>query len=99
MADTPDGNGRVEITLKDVYVGQQQTTKELTSAIGDINLSLTKILGHIDAQGEKNRAIDRIVADYEGRLRSLERWRYALPTATILGIGSSVLAVLGYFHH
>ena len=99
MPDMTDGNGRVEITLKDVYLGQQATTKELTGAIGAINLSLTKILGHVEAQTETNRAFERTNADFEARLRGLERWRYALPTATALGLGSSVLAVLGYLHH
>lgn len=31
--------------------------------------------------------------DHEGRIRALERWRYALPTAALLSIASTVTAV------
>lgn len=32
--------------------------------------------------------------DHEGRLRALERWRYALPTSAVLAVASAITAVL-----
>jgi hypothetical protein len=88
-------DGQVAITLRDVWAAQNATVEK----IGDVNLTLTRILGQMDAQQTTNGNVTRELADHEGRLRALERWRYALPTATLLGIGSAALAVLGYFHH
>lgn len=32
--------------------------------------------------------------DHEKRLRTLERWRYALPTSLVLALGSTAVAVV-----
>jgi hypothetical protein len=32
--------------------------------------------------------------DHEGRIRSLERWRYTLPTSAVLSVASIITAVL-----
>ena len=90
MADVAADGGGVSITLKDVWQAQTATTDK----IGEINVSLTRILGHMDAQLSKNSLTDRELADHEGRLRALERWRYALPTAVLLGFGSAVVAIV-----
>jgi hypothetical protein len=88
----PDGQ---TITLRDVWAAIQQTN----AAVGQVNVTLATIAGRLDAQDARNGSVERELTDHEGRIRALERWRYALPTATLLGVGSTVLAVLGYFHH
>lgn len=34
------------------------------------------------------------IADHEQRLRALERWRYAVPPALLLAIGSTIAAII-----
>jgi hypothetical protein len=93
VTDT-DGNGAA-ITLRDVWQAVQQTN----STVAQGNVTLATIMGRLDAQDTHSGAVDRALIDYEQRLRALERWRYALPTATLLGVGSAVLGVLGFLHH
>lgn len=40
------------------------------------------------------RKLDHSLSDHERRLRSVERWVYALPGATILAIGALVIEVV-----
>lgn len=46
--------------------------------------------------------VDKHLADHETRLRSIERWKYAVPTATIGAIvsaGVTIFTALGGFPH
>lgn len=38
-----------------------------------------------------------ISGDHEKRLRSLERWRYAMPTSLLLAIASTAVAVVSLY--
>lgn len=38
-----------------------------------------------------------MVQDHEARLRGLERWRYALPSALFIAIGSAIAALAPLF--
>jgi len=38
-----------------------------------------------------------IIEDHEGRIRGLERWRYALPITLIVTIGNTAAAVAALF--
>lgn len=40
----------------------------------------------------------KAVPDHEQRIRSLERWKYGLPIASLLAAGSAVLAAAGWLH-
>lgn len=39
------------------------------------------------------------LADHENRIRSAERWRYALPISLLLAVGSSATAVVELVTH
>lgn len=39
------------------------------------------------------------IPDHESRIRALERWRYGLPLAGLLAIGSAALSIYGATHH
>jgi hypothetical protein len=36
-----------------------------------------------------------VIQDHEQRIRSIERWKYALPTSLVLAVASAVGTVLG----
>lgn len=59
---------------------------------------MERLTGHVEAINQRDILTDRLLTDYENRLRALERWRYALPTSVILGIGSAVAAIIAAVH-
>ena len=87
------------VTIKDLWQSQQAQTDRLAEAINSVDRTLERLTGHLDAIDTRNAAADRTLLDYESRLRALERWRYALPTSLVLGLGSAVAAVLAAIHH
>ena len=60
---------------------------------------MERLTGHVDAINQRDSLTDRLLTDYETRLRALERWRYALPTSVILGLVSSAGALVAVLHH
>lgn len=63
---------------------------ELQGLRGD----LTRVLTHIERVDTRNEAADRAHADYEARIRALERFRYGL--AGLSMIGGTLAGWLGY---
>jgi hypothetical protein len=59
---------------------------------------LERLTGHLDAIDQRNARADGILSDLEVRMRLLERWRYALPTSVLLGVGSAAAAVVSLLH-
>lgn len=41
----------------------------------------------------------KAVPDHETRIRSLERWKYGMPVAGLLAVGSTIAAVVSLFRH
>jgi hypothetical protein len=39
------------------------------------------------------------LVDHENRVRSLERWRYALPTSMMIALGSAAVTIYGTVSH
>ena len=72
--------------------------EKLSDSIDQVRLAVERLTGHVDAINQRDSMTDRLLADYEGRLRALERWRYALPTSVILGLGSAVIAIVSVLH-
>jgi hypothetical protein len=70
----------------------------LSEQIDQVRLAVERLTGHVEAINLRNGIADRLLADYETRLRALERWRYALPTSVILGVGSAVIALVSVLH-
>jgi hypothetical protein len=103
MNDTPhsdranmveEQNGSVRIGLKDVYMAQQESTREVMAAVGSVKEDIAKISGHIEMIDSQNLASDRAHQDYENRIRALEHWRYALPTTILVSAASIVISVV-----
>jgi hypothetical protein len=86
------------VTLKDVWQAQTAQTAQLADAINAVERALERLAGHLDAIDQRNAGTDRTLLDYEGRLRALERWRYALPASVLLGLGSTAAAVVAVIH-
>jgi hypothetical protein len=66
----------------------------LADGVDQVRLAVERLTGHVEAINQRDGITDRLLADYENRLRALERWRYALPTSVILGLGSVVTTVI-----
>lgn len=86
------------VTIKDLWQSQQAQTDRLADAINAVERTLERLTGHLDSIDQRNANADRMATDFETRIRSLERWRYALPTSVILGVGSAVAAILAAVH-
>lgn len=86
MTTLPDGG----ITIKDLFL-------ELRGLRDD----LTRVLVHMESVDTRNAAADRAHADYETRLRVLERFRYTLAGLAIIGgtAAGYIGYVLGHFVH
>ena len=85
------------VTIKDLWQAQQSQTDRLAGAIGGVERTLERLGGHLDAIDAFTKAAQDVHADHETRLRSLERWRYALPASIILGLGSAAAAITSAF--
>lgn len=92
-----NGNGDFRITLKDVYQGQQESARQLTDTMHSLETTMVRINSHLDGVDTHNAASDVIHADFEQRLRGLERWRYALPASIVLAIVSITTGLLSLF--
>lgn len=90
--------GAAQVTIKDLWQSQQAQTERLSAAIGSVERVLERLTGHLDAIDQRNARADGQLADLEGRMRALERWRYALPTSVVLGVGSAAAAAVSLFH-
>ena len=86
------------VTIKDLWQAQQSQTSQLTNAMNAVETSLARLTGHLEAIDQRNIIADQQRADFESRIRALERWRYALPASMLLGVGSAVAAVLAAVH-
>ena len=86
MTGTTDG--RVEITIRDVYDAQQDSSRQLTA----IGTQLATLTTRVDTRLDSGQAT---MADHEARLRALERFRYTLLGAAVAASAiSSALAAL-----
>ena len=70
----------------------------LSEQIDQVRLAVERITGHVDALHQRDPVVDRLLSDYENRLRALERWRYALPTAVVLGLASAATTLITVLH-
>lgn len=74
----------IRVTLKDVYEVQQEQTKTITAMSAKLDL----YIGVNDTKAKQ-------VADHEARIRTVERWVFAIPGFSILiAIAGLVVAVL-----
>lgn len=86
------------VTIKDLWQAQQVQTDRLADAINAVERTLERLTGHLDSIDQRNLSADRTLTDFETRIRSLERWRYALPLSLILAAGSTAAAVIAAIH-
>ena len=68
------------------------TVKEIVVEIRDDLKKLAENVDRIDREGSIGTRGELV--DHEARLRAIERWRYAIPPALLVGIGSLVVALL-----
>lgn len=72
------------VSLRDVYDQHGKELAELRVNMNDANRKLDTLI-----------EVDRRL-DHEGRLRSLERWKYGIPIAAVTSLGGGILiAVAG----
>jgi hypothetical protein len=71
----------------------------IADSVDQVRLALERMAGQLDTINQRDVLTDRLLSDYENRLRALERWRYALPTSVILGLASAVTTILTLVVH
>ena len=86
MSGLPDG----AITLKDLFL-------ELKGMRDD----LTRVLIHMEAVDARAETAEGKIADYEARLRILERFRYTLAGLSVVGgtLAGWIGYLLGHVYH
>ena len=62
-------------------------------------ISLLDIYTKQIEMGAELRSIIDKLPDHESRIRKLEQWRYGLPLAGLLAIGSTALSIYEIMHH
>lgn len=62
-------------------------------------ISLLDIYTKQIEMGADMKTLKETLPDHESRIRALERWRYGLPIAGMLAIGSAALSVYSALHH
>lgn len=67
------------------------TTRDLWQLLNKVSEDVTVIKTKVED-------VNTRVNDHESRLRSLEAWRYALPTSMVFAIASTIATAIMYFH-
>jgi hypothetical protein len=70
------------------------TVKDLFLELKGLREDLTRVLVHMESVDTRNAAADKAHADFEARIRVLERFRYTL--AGLAVVGGSVAGYVGY---
>jgi len=82
-------------------MNESQPESGYTITVKDLFAQLNQVIGEVRTLTESSRYLNESKslahADYEERLRALERWRYALPATLFVSIGSVITAVLALF--
>lgn len=83
-----DANGGVRINQAEIY-------RVLLEVRDDVAELRSDFKAHLQLAAHPQAATD--ITDHESRLRKLEAWRYAIPPAIILAVGSLAVAILEGF--
>lgn len=76
----PDGNGDLRITIKDLYLAQQEfgkkqvdSERKLSETFADLKITLVQIQNHISSIDTRNAAADQLNIEHARRIQDLER--------------------------
>lgn len=88
VSEDPASNG-LRITLKDLYVAQLETTRQLTESINSVKTAVDRLTGHLEVIDARNQNADKLHTDFESRIRSLEafKWKVIGAVIGINGVG------------
>lgn len=86
------------VTIKDLWQAQRIQADRLADAIAGLSATVARLDGHLEAIDARDKAADLVDGDHEARLRSLERWRYALPVSALAAMGSAAAAIVAALH-
>lgn len=64
----------------------------MTDENGEVRITLRHVYEQVSALRDDVRPLVQAVPDHEKRIRTLERWAYALPPTFILALVSIVIA-------
>lgn len=73
--------------------------KKRPITLSDLYIELLQIRGVVETMKALSANAELRASDHETRLRSLERWRYAMPTSLVLAVVSVVTVVLQVMTH
>lgn len=70
------------VSAKDIYDATRETQQEVRRA-----------LDRIDTVDKKLEDVSRVQDEHRARLDAIDRWRYAIPIASISAVASAIAAV------
>lgn len=81
-APVPDPFASV-VSAKDIYDATRETQQEVRRA-----------LDRLDTVDKKIEDVSRVQAEHRARLDAIDRWRYAIPVASISAVASAIAAII-----
>lgn len=77
-------------------MGQDESRVIVTAT--DVYKELVSLSGDVRALSELVKQATGVQLDHEARLRSLERWRYALPVSTVMSASALIFGLWLHYH-
>lgn len=76
-------------------MSDERDRDDLTFHVGarEIYDAVTGMRGDVQHLVDTHKDTEKLTADHESRIRALERWRYAAPTAAIAGLVSGAVGL------
>lgn len=78
-------------------------SSQILLKLGEMGMQLAVISEQLKAVPDHEQRLRTLEAgnppDQEPRLKSLERWRYALPASAFAALASAGVAIASWFHH
>lgn len=71
------------VSAKDIYDATRETQQEVRRA-----------LDRLDTVDQKLADMDRVQSEHRARLDAIDKWRYAIPVASIASVTSALAAII-----
>lgn len=94
MTTPPDQPPVAVITLRDIYDRQVKLEETTASSINDVKLAVNTVAQQMLANEQHRTHVEGIHNDHESRLRTLERWKNAIPASVLTALMALVIALL-----
>lgn len=73
----PNGGETARITLREVF-----------DRVLQVGEGVARLEGKVDALHSERQQLQKVASDFEARLRSLEKWKYAIPVSVLVALAA-----------